>query len=110
MRLRQSSTVIRAMGFCSFLSNDLRQLALGDFEVFVNYSVFELAGVAEFLAGVRQPALDDGLGVLAAGAHAPLELLHGGRQDKNTHAIRVEPAHLLRALPVDLEQQVVAAL
>src|SRR5215213_10011284 len=78
MRLRQSSTVMRAMRVCSFVSDDLAQLALGGFEVFVNYTVFELVDVSQFLARVREAALDHALGVLPAAAQAALELLEGG--------------------------------
>src|SRR3954470_6392009 len=109
MRLRQSSTVMRAMRFCSFVSDDLTQLALGGFEVFVNYTVFELGDVRQFVAGVCQAALDDALGILPAGAQAALELLEGGRHDKDADAVRMQLAHLPRALPVDLEEQVMTA-
>src|SRR6185503_6482097 len=100
---------MRAMGFCSFFPDDVRQLLLGGFEVFVNYSVFELAGVGQFLARGVHPAADDLVGVLAAAAHAALELLHRGGQDEDAHALRIDGAHLPRALPVDLQDQVVAA-
>src|SRR3954470_15886580 len=109
MRLRQSSTVMRAMRFCSFVSDDLAQLALGGFEVFVNYTVFELGDVRQFVARVREAALDYVFGILAAGAQAALELLEGGRHDKDADAVRMQLTHLPRALPIDLEEQVVAA-
>src|SRR5438552_10352708 len=114
MRFRQSSTVMRAMGvssrFRALELDDSRELALCGFEVFVNYSVFELLGMRSFLARIVEPAADDGVRILAAGAHAPLELLDRGRQDEDADALGIEPAHLLRALPVDLQNQVVAAL
>src|SRR5258708_4185370 len=90
--------------------DDFRQLALCGFEVFVNYSVFELPGMREFLACILQPAADHGFGILAARAHAPLELLDRGRQDEDADALGIEAAYLLRALPVDLQDQIVAAL
>src|SRR5881394_1726384 len=108
MRFKQSSTVIRAMNSSLFL-DDFGELPPRDIEVFVNYSVFEFAGVGQFFAGGLHPAADNGVGVLGARAHAPLELLHRGRQDENADALWVERADLARALPVDLEQQVVAA-
>src|SRR5579859_7462920 len=90
-----------------FLEN-ARKLLPGDIEVFVNYSVFELSGVGQLLARVLRAAADDGVGILPARAHPPLELFQGGRQDENAHAVRVELAHLSRALPVDLENYVCA--
>src|SRR5262245_19584100 len=100
MRFRQSSTVIRAIGFRSFLLDDLLQLAFGDFEVLVNYSVFELAGVRQFFPGIREAALDDRLGVLAPRAHAALQLLDRRRVDEDADAVRMQAPHLLRPLPV----------
>src|SRR5439155_449231 len=79
-------------------------------EVIVNYSVFELAGVRQLLARVLHAALDDVLGILPAGAHAPLKLLDRRRQDEDADRVGIELAHLPRALPVDFEDQVVAAL
>src|SRR6266849_5428871 len=81
---------MRAMIF-SFSPYDLGELPPGSIEVFVNYSVFELPGMQQFLAGVFHPAPDDGVRILAPRAHAPL-------------------AHLARALPVDLENKILAAL
>src|SRR2546430_10276360 len=98
---------MRAMGFSSgsgaLALDDLGELAPCGFEVFVNYSVFELAGVRQFLARIVQAPADHGVGVLAARAHAPLELLDRGRQDEDANAVRIEPPHLLPALPVDLQ-------
>src|SRR3954471_6572066 len=108
MRFRQSSTVIRAIGLCSLVSDDVAQLAFGGFEVFVNYTVFELVDVPQFFARVSQAALDHVFGVLAAGAQTPLELADRGRHNEDADALRMQRAPLLRALPVDLEQQVVA--
>src|SRR5690348_16776285 len=98
---------MRAMGSRSFLPEDVRQLSPGGFEVFVNYTVLELVGVLELLARILQPAADHGLGILAAMAHPARELLDGRRHDEDAYAIGLEPAHLLRTLPVDLEDQVV---
>src|SRR5438067_6943668 len=96
-------------GFGALAADDAGELALGGFEVFVNYSVFEFAGVRELLARIRHALADDGIRILRPRAHAPLELLDRGWQDEDADAVRVEPAHLLRALPVDLEDDVVAA-
>src|SRR3989442_383801 len=106
---RQSSTVMRAM-FFALSADDVGELLPSVVEVIVNYSVFELAGVRQLLARVLHAALDDVLGILPAGAHAPLQLLDRRRQDEDADRVGIELAHLLRALPVDFEDQVVAAL
>src|SRR6266852_2919096 len=100
---------MRAMIF-SFSPYDLGELPPGSIEVFVNYSVFELAGTQQFLARVFHPAPDDGVRILAPGAHAPLELLDRRRQDEDADAVGKQLAHLARALPVDLENKILAAL
>src|SRR6266571_8600347 len=100
---------MRAMIF-SFRPYGLGELPPGSIEVFVNYSVFELSGVQQFPVGIFHPAPDDGVRILAARAHAPLELLDRRRQDEDADAIGIKLAHLLGALPVDLENQVLAAL
>src|SRR5579859_7152739 len=92
-----------------FLEN-ARKFLPGDIEVFVNYSVFELAGVGQLFARILRTAADDGVGILPARAHSPLELFQRGRQDEDAHALRVELAHLPRPLPVDLENDVRAPL
>src|SRR5688500_11599373 len=79
-------------------------------EVFVNYSVFELAGVRHLGLGIRQAALDDAFRVLAAAAQPALQLLQRRRQDEDADALRIKRAHLPRALPVDLEDEIVALL
>src|SRR5512145_1899324 len=99
---------MRAMGLCSFLANDFRQLAPGGVEVLVNYTVFELPGVLQLFARVIQPAADHGVGILRSAAHAALELLYRRRQDEDSDAVRVDAAHLPGALPIDLEDQVIA--
>jgi len=43
-----------------------------------------------------------------ARAHAPLQLLDRRRQDEDADAVGVDRAHLLRSLPVDLQDQVLA--
>src|SRR4051812_42550203 len=103
---KQSSTVMRAMGIVSFLADDGRQLALGGFEVLVNYSVIELPCVGKLLACILRAPADDIVRVLPPRAHAPFELVDRGRQDEDADAIGIELAHLLRSLPVDLEDQV----
>src|SRR2546427_8779288 len=100
---------MRAM-FFALSADDLGELLPSVVEVIVNYSVFELAGVRQLLARVLHAALDDGLGILPAGAHAPLQLLDRARQDEDADRVGIEIAHLPRALPVDFEDQVVAAL
>ena len=93
---RQSSTVMRAMGFRSFLLDDRRQLLPGGIEVFVNYSVMELPGVLHFAAGGVQAAAGDQVCVLAARAHAPLQSssMDGGGMKMPTHPGR---CHVHRA-------------
>src|SRR5687768_10585913 len=98
---------MRAM---SFLLDDSREFAPGSIEVLVNYSVIELPGMIHFAPGVLHSALDHRIGILTPRAHAPLELLDGRGQDEDADAIGIERAHLARALPVDLEDQVLAAL
>src|SRR5882762_11992844 len=100
---------MRAM-FFALSADDVGELLPSVFEVIVNYSVFELAGVRQLRARVLHAALDDVLGILAAGAHAPLQLLDRGRQDEDADRAGIELAHLLGPLPVDFEDQVVAAL
>src|SRR3954469_14618687 len=100
---------MRAMGVCSFLADGLRQLVPCGFEVLVNYSVLELGLVGQFFARICEALPDHRLGILAALAHAPLELLDRGRHDEDADALWIEPAHLLRALPVDFQHHVVAA-
>src|SRR5882672_4347556 len=70
----------------SFFADDVRQFGFGGFELLVNYSVLELAGVQQLLARRLQAAADHFLGILAARAHAPLELLDRGRQDEDADA------------------------
>src|SRR5206468_483046 len=100
---------MRAM-FFALSADDVGELLPSVVEVIVNYSVFELAGVRQLLARVLHAALDDVLGILPAGAHAPLQLLDRRRQDEDADRVGIELAHLLRTLPVDFEDQVVAAL
>src|SRR5205807_167005 len=59
---------------------------------------------------IVEPPPDHGVRILPARAHASLELLDRRRQDEDADAAGIELAHLLRALPVDLENEVVAAL
>src|SRR5437868_8126921 len=96
------------LGFRALGLDDLGELTPCGFEVFVNYTVFELALVLEFLARIVEPPPDHRVGILSPGTHAPLELLDRGRQDEDADARGVELAHLLRALPVDLENEVFA--
>src|SRR5712691_4834907 len=63
---------MRAM-FFALSADDVGELLPSVVEVIVNYSVFELAGVRQLLARVLHAALDDVLGILPAGAHAPLQ-------------------------------------
>src|SRR5260370_7222569 len=100
---------MRAM-FFALSADDVGELLPSVFEVIVNYSVFELAGVRQLLARVLHAALDDVLGILPAGAHAPLQLLDRRRQDEDADRAGIELAHLLGPLPVDFEDPVVAAL
>src|SRR5262245_9786410 len=84
-------------------SDDRLQILLGGLEVFVNYNIIELGRVRHFFFGTRHAAANDLVGVLSARAHAPFEFRDGGRQDEDADRFGQEPAHLLRALPVDLE-------
>src|SRR6266850_2436734 len=100
---------MRAM-FFALSADDVGKLLPSVVEVIVNYSVFELAGVRQLRARVLHTALDDVLAILPAGAHAPLQLLDRRRQDEDADRVRIELAHLLCPLPVNFEDQVVAAL
>src|SRR5438105_12031935 len=100
---------MRAM-FIALSADDVGEPLPSVVEVIVNYSVFELSGVRQLLACVLHATLDDVLGVLPAGAYAPLQLLDRGRQDEDADRVGIELAHLLRPLPVNFEDQVVAAL
>ena len=53
---------------------------------------------------VSQPPHDDLLGVRFPAAQATLELIAARRHDKDADRIGATLTHLLRALPVDLEQ------
>src|SRR5689334_16255704 len=97
---------MRAMGLGSFLPDGLRQFLPGGFEVLVNYNVFELVRVVELFPRVLDAAADHRVRILTAAAHAPLQLRDRGRQDEDADAIRIKAPHLLRTLPVDLEDQV----
>ena len=77
-------------------------------EVIVNYNVIELrAWLISSSAAARRRWMTSSR-VLAARAQAPLELVERGRQDEDADRVGKEAPHLLRALPVDLEQHVVA--
>jgi len=58
--------------FFALSADNVGKLLPSFLEVIVNYSVFELARVRQLLACVLHAALDDVLGILPAGAHAPL--------------------------------------
>src|SRR5258708_12155578 len=100
---------MRAM-FFALSADDVGELLPSVVEVIVNYSVFELAGVRQLRARVLHTALDDVLGILPAGAHAAVQLLARRRQDEDADRVGIKLAHLLRPLPVNFEDQVVAAL
>src|SRR5260221_13921263 len=80
------------------------------FELFVYNNIVELRDVAYFFAGVAQSPLDGFFRVLASGPQPALELLQdrGRRKDEDAHHVGENLAHLLGALPVDLEQDVQA--
>src|SRR5690606_6067815 len=70
--------------------------------------VVELVVVRHLLARGGQPPGDDLVAVLAAGAHALLQRLARRRQDEYADRARHLRPHLARALPVDLQEHVVA--
>src|SRR5690606_11754805 len=77
-------------------------------EHLVDDHVVELAVVRHLLARGRQAAGDDLVAVLAALAHALLQRLPRRRQDEHADRVGDLGPHLGRALPVDLQQHVVA--
>ena len=85
------------------------QLGQGPLEVVIDHHVVEFGPVGHVGGSVTEPALDHVLGVGAATPQAPLELVAGGRQDEDRVAFGQLRADLLRALPVDLENQVLAS-
>ena len=62
------------------------------------------------IGGLAEAALDHRVGIGAAPAQPPFEFLPRRRQNKNGHALGHCAADLRRALPVDFEDQVLAAL
>jgi hypothetical protein len=63
-------------------AHDGAELPKRGLEVLVDDDVIELPGMRDFLARIGQPAQDGGLGVLGAGAQAPLQLRRDGGRMK----------------------------
>ncbi|KAG1456627.1 hypothetical protein G6F57_015056 [Rhizopus arrhizus] len=87
---------------------DGAQLVDGGVEHLVDDHVVELVEVQHLVTRRAQALGDDRLAVLAALAHAVLQRLLGRRQDEHGDRARHQLAHLLRALPVDFQQHVLA--
>jgi len=85
---------------------DRVQLPEGALEVVVDHHVIQLWPVPHVGGGVLQPALDHVFRVGAAAAQPAFELRARGRQYEDRTAFGQRAAYLLRALPVDLEDQV----
>jgi hypothetical protein len=78
--------------------------------VVVDQHVIIFGPVADLARCPLHPPVDDLLAVGAARAQPALELAHRGRQDEHPDDVGVDLLQLLGALPVDVEQDVAAAL
>ena len=87
---------------------DRAQLVGRGVEVLVDDPVVELRGVRHLLPGRRDALRDDRVAVLPAVAHARLQGVLRGRQDEDADGFGDLRTHLPGALPVDLEQHVLA--
>src|SRR5580765_15787 len=89
-------------------AHDRGQVSPRFFKLFVYYNIIEFRCVADFLARVPQPALNSFFRVLPPAPQAPLEFRHDRRRRENedAHGVGEGLADLVRALPVDLEQDV----
>src|SRR5690606_4733524 len=74
----------------------------------INNNIFAIRGVRHFASGRQQATSDDRRLILAPFLEARLERLDGRRQNKDADCLWIMTAHLARALPVDLENDVVA--
>ena len=84
------------------------ELRGGPFELVIDHHVLELVVVRHVRNRLRQSPRD-GLGVVRAPLAQPLfQGRARGRQDEDAGAVRARAAHLARALPVDLEEHVLA--
>src|SRR3954453_13047545 len=78
--------------------------------VVVDQHIIIFGPMAYLGRGAVHAAADHLPAVGAARAKAALELGHRGRQDEDADDVRIDLLQLLRALPVDVEQHVAAAL
>ena len=81
----------------------------GPFEVVVDHQIVELAVVAHLFPGPGQTLLDHVVVVRGAGAQTLGQGLQARRQDEDAGRLRQQVADLGGALPVDLENHVLAA-
>src|SRR5690554_2395316 len=89
-------------------ADDRNEVADGVLQYVIQYNVVELRHMAHLAARAQQAPGDHVLAVGAAPAQALLQHIERGRQHEHPHGLRKRLAHLLRALPVDLQQDVVA--
>ena len=77
-------------------------------KVLVDNNIIEFEQMRDFIACVMQALRDDAAGVGGAVVEPRQQRLVGRRQNEDADGGRVHAAHLCRALPVDLQQDVVA--
>src|SRR5215831_2855506 len=111
-KLREQPFVAYALGGAAQpgRAHDRAQIVHGGSKVLINNNIIELPAVAHLLARGVQPARDRGFVVLPAPAQPLLEGSERRRQDEDVHRIGDQLAYLGGALPIDLEQHVLAAL
>jgi hypothetical protein len=84
-------------------------LFVGALQIVVDHHVIVLGPSFDFTTRVVEPRGDGCRGILSAPVKPRSQFLHRRRQDKNAHDIGAQSiAHLLRALPVDIEEHVPA--
>ena len=82
------------------------QVAEGMAEIVVDHQIVVFDVVTHLADGLTHAALDDLAAVLAAIGQAVAECFAGRRQDEDRFRLGHQFAHLLGALPVDLQDQV----
>ena len=91
-------------------TQDREQLGDGGFEIVVDDDAVEFGVMRHIGDGIPQAPLDDLVAVGLAVAQPGFELGARRRQDEHRLAVGLRLAHLLRALPVDFQDHVVAGV